>query len=138
MGIDGNETADQLATQGSSHLLIGSQPTLCIFAKAARGVIRNWTGRKQEGHWKYRDRLRAFLKKILCRKSWDLSNLSRNQLRILKGLATGHCYLKQHLFKLFLVHSPCMVDVCWHLKWLHRFFVIVRLWQTESLLCETR
>ena len=88
MGIDGNETADQLATQGSSHLLIGPQPTLCIFAKAARGFNRNWTGRKHADHWKYKDRLQAILKKILCRKSWDLFILSRNQLRTLKGLAT--------------------------------------------------
>jgi len=44
--IDGNETADQLGRQGSSHMLIGPQPTLGIFVKAARGVIRNWTSRK--------------------------------------------------------------------------------------------
>ena len=80
----------------------------------------------------------GFLEKILCRKSWDLFNLSRNQLRILMALATGHCYLKQHLFKLGFVHSPCVVDASWHLKCLHRFFVTVRLWQTESLLYETR
>ena len=32
MEIDGNETADQLARQGYSHLLTGSQPTLGIFS----------------------------------------------------------------------------------------------------------
>jgi len=56
--------ADRLARQGSSHLLIGPQPTLGIFAKAAMGVIRNGTSRKHEEHWKYKDRLRAFLNKI--------------------------------------------------------------------------
>jgi len=69
MGIDGNETADQLATQSSSHLLIGSQPTIGIFEKVARGVNRNWTGRKHEEHWNYRDRLRAFLKKSSAEKA---------------------------------------------------------------------
>jgi len=43
MGIDGNEMADQLATQGSSHPFIGPQPALDISAKAARDVIRGWT-----------------------------------------------------------------------------------------------
>jgi hypothetical protein len=37
MGIDGNEIADQLARQGSSHPLIGPEPALGIFAKVARG-----------------------------------------------------------------------------------------------------
>jgi hypothetical protein len=41
---------------------------------------------------------KGFLKKTLCRKNWELLNLSRNQLRISTGLATGQCYLKQHLF----------------------------------------
>jgi hypothetical protein len=40
--------------------------------------------------------------------SWagELLNLSRNQLRIMTGLLTGHCHLKGHLFKLGLVNSP--------------------------------
>jgi ribonuclease HI len=37
MGIDGNETADQSARQGSSHSLIGPQCALGISAKVARG-----------------------------------------------------------------------------------------------------
>jgi hypothetical protein len=40
MGNDGNEIADQLARQGSSHPLIGTKPALGISAKVARGVIR--------------------------------------------------------------------------------------------------
>lgn len=37
MGIDGNEVADHLARQGSSHPLIGPEPALGISAKVARG-----------------------------------------------------------------------------------------------------
>jgi hypothetical protein len=51
MGIDENETADQLASQGSSHPLIGLEPALGISAKVARGVIRDWTGGKHEEYW---------------------------------------------------------------------------------------
>jgi Fe2+ transport system protein FeoA len=32
-------------------------------------------------------------------------NLSRNQLRKMKGLLTGHYHLKGHLFKMGLVNS---------------------------------
>ena len=79
----------------------------------------------------------SFLKKTLCRKIRELLNLSRNQLRKLKGLATGHCYLTQHLFKPGLVQSPCVIDASRHLKWPHTFFVVVRIWPTESSLYET-
>jgi ribonuclease HI len=37
IGIDGNEIANQLARQGSSHPLIGPEPALDISAKVARG-----------------------------------------------------------------------------------------------------
>jgi len=51
MGSDGNEIADQLARQGSSHPLIGPKLALGISAKVARGVMSNWTNKKHEEHW---------------------------------------------------------------------------------------
>jgi ribonuclease HI len=46
MRIDGNEKADQLATQGSSPPFVGPEPALGISAKTAREVIRGWMNRK--------------------------------------------------------------------------------------------
>ena len=46
--INGNERADQLARQGSSHPFTGPGPTLGIFAKVARGVIGGRTSRKHK------------------------------------------------------------------------------------------
>jgi hypothetical protein len=108
MGIHGNEIADQLARQGSSHPLIGSEPALGISAKVARGVIRDWTIRKHEEHWQYihgQRHAKSVLKKPSARKAGELLNLSRDQLRM-TGLLTGHCHLKGHLFKLGQVNSP--------------------------------
>jgi hypothetical protein len=51
VGIDGNEIADQLARQGSSHPFIGPEPAFSISAKVARAVIRDWMSRKHEEHW---------------------------------------------------------------------------------------
>jgi hypothetical protein len=48
MVINGNERADQLSRQGSSHPLTGPGPTLGIFAKVSRGVIRGWASRKHK------------------------------------------------------------------------------------------
>jgi hypothetical protein len=109
MGIDGNEIADQLARQGSSHPFIGPEPALGISAKVARGVIRYWASRKHEEHWQSlrgRKQAKGFLKNPSARKAGELLNLSRNQLRIMTGLLTGHCHLKGHLFNLALVNSP--------------------------------
>jgi hypothetical protein len=102
MGIDGNQIADQLARQGSSHPLIGPEPALGISAKVARRVIRDWMSRNTRNTgspYVDKGRLRAFLKKKpSARKAGELLNLSRNQLRIMMGLLTGHCHLKEHLF----------------------------------------
>jgi hypothetical protein len=73
MGNNRNETADQLARQDSSHLLTGPRPTFGVCAKITRGVIRNWTGRKHGEHWKYKDRLGAFLKNSSAEKAGNCS-----------------------------------------------------------------
>jgi hypothetical protein len=109
MGIDGNEIADQLARQGSSHPFIVPEPALGISANVARGVIRDWTSRKHEEHWQSirgQKQAKGFLKKPSARKAGELLKLSRNQLRKMTELLTGHCPLKGHVFKLGLVNSP--------------------------------
>jgi hypothetical protein len=95
MGIDGNEIADQLARQGSSHPLIGPEPALGVSAKVVRVVIRDWTSRKHEEHWQSirgQRHAKGFLKMPSARKAGELLNLSRNQLRIMTGLLTGHSF----------------------------------------------
>jgi ribonuclease HI len=48
MGMDGNEIADELAQQGSSHPLTGPEPALVYLQSLPGGVIRDWTNRKHE------------------------------------------------------------------------------------------
>jgi hypothetical protein len=50
VGIDGNEIADQLPREGSSHPITGPEPLLGISAKVATEVIGDWTRRKHEEH----------------------------------------------------------------------------------------
>jgi hypothetical protein len=40
------------------------------------------------------------------RRTKDLLQLNRDQLRWIEGLFTGHCHLKGHLFKLRLTDGP--------------------------------
>jgi hypothetical protein len=100
---------DQLARQGSSRPFIGPAPALGISTKIAREVIRGWTNRKHTEYWQsiYGQRqARDFLKRPSARRAGELLSWSRNQLRILTGLFTGHCHMKGHLFTLRLVNSP--------------------------------
>jgi hypothetical protein len=49
---------------------------------------------------------KGFLKISSATRAEELLNVSRNQLRIMMGLLTGHCHLKGHQFKLWLVNCP--------------------------------
>jgi hypothetical protein len=76
MGIDGNEIADQLTRQGSSHALTGPERALGVSAKFARVVIRDWVSTKHEECWQYlcgQRWARAFLKKSLQKKVGNCS-----------------------------------------------------------------
>lgn len=42
MGIDGNETADQLAEMGSLCPYVGPESACSIFERVARQAIRDW------------------------------------------------------------------------------------------------
>jgi hypothetical protein len=79
------------------------------YIKTDRAVIMGWTNRKHTEYWQsiYGQRqARNFLARSSARTARELLSLSRNQLRILTGLFTGHCHLKGHLFKLGLVDRP--------------------------------
>jgi hypothetical protein len=76
MGIDGNEIADQLARQGSTLPLMGSEPTLGISAKFAKGVIRGWTSWNHKEYWQSvcgQRQAKGFLKRPSAK---DLRNYS--------------------------------------------------------------
>jgi hypothetical protein len=71
MGIDGNEIADQLARQRSSHPFIGPEPVLGISAKVGRGDAgtgRVGNMRSIGSPYVDKGRLRAFLKTSLQEK----------------------------------------------------------------------
>jgi hypothetical protein len=71
MGIDGNETADQLARQVCAIPLTGPVPSLGISAKVVRGVIRDCMSRKREEHRQSvggQRQPKGFPKKTVCTK----------------------------------------------------------------------
>jgi hypothetical protein len=69
MEIDGNEIGDEIAWQGSSLLLRGPEPALCISVKVVREVVRGWMSRKHEEYWQSvhgQRHAQDFIKNTLC------------------------------------------------------------------------
>ena len=108
MEIGGNETADQLARRGSSHLHIGPEPAFGISTKISRGIIRDWTCRTHKQHWQYtheQRHIKGIVKRTFAKRAGLLLNLSRNQLKIMTWLPIGHCHLNGHPQKLRLIDA---------------------------------
>jgi hypothetical protein len=47
-GIEGNETADQVAKLGAECLLIGLEPTCGVSAGIVKKAVRDWTNRDHQ------------------------------------------------------------------------------------------
>jgi hypothetical protein len=93
MGIDASEIDDQFARLCSSHPPTGPQPGLGTSTKVSSVVFMNWKSRKHEGHQQSMHGKRQVFNKLSAKKARQLQYLSRNQLRIMTELQTGHCHL---------------------------------------------
>jgi hypothetical protein len=108
-GIVGNETASQLARTGSEHPFTGCEPACSISIGVAKKAPRDWTNRNHNKYWESTTGLKQAKELIpgpSARRTKDLLKLSRDQLRWVVGLFTGHCHLKRHLLKMDLTDDP--------------------------------
>ena len=82
-----------MAKQASSHPLMGPEPALGISAEVAREVSRADQIRNMSTGSTYvaKRQAKGFLKGPTAKKVAELLSLSR-----MRGLLTGHCYLKGH------------------------------------------
>lgn len=96
-GIDGNEKADELARNGSSTLYFGPEPALGVPKTIIRGQVREWVKNKHKEYWGNvpgQRHGRPLIREPSKRRAEELIKLHRSQLRIITGLLTGHCALK--------------------------------------------
>lgn len=105
VGVDGNEEADKLARHGAETPFHGPEPFCGIGSEIVRNELTKKETILRNEHWENYPRLRQ-AKELLGgynRKRYDTAiKLSKNKLRILTGLLTGHCKLREHLHKLNL------------------------------------
>jgi hypothetical protein len=107
-GIVGNEMAE-LAHKGSVHSFIWPEPACVISVGVAKMAVRDWMNRNHKKHWQSVTGLKQANGLILgpsARRMKVLLKLSRDQLRWVVGLFTGHFHLKGLLFKLGLTDDP--------------------------------
>jgi hypothetical protein len=81
-GINGNETADQLARTGSENPFIGPEPACGISTGAAKKAIRDWINRKHKKHWESTTGLKqakGFISGASARCTKDLLELNRDR-----------------------------------------------------------
>jgi hypothetical protein len=97
-----------LARTGSEHPFIGPEPACGISVGVAKKAVRDWTSRKHKEYWETLTGLRqakGLIQGHSARSTKDLLRFNRDQLRWEVGLLTGHCHLKEHLFKLGLIND---------------------------------
>jgi hypothetical protein len=105
--IFGNDKADELARQGST--FCGPEPCLPLSTSVVRQNTKEWAIQAHSRNWAEVSGCRQSKQWISQPKlsvTKYLLNLSRNKLRILVSLITGHCCLNSHLHKMGLKPSP--------------------------------
>jgi hypothetical protein len=113
--VEGNEKADQLAKLGADEPLLGPEPFCGITKKSTRSAIHLWAHSNARMAWKYTpDQKHA--KKMINKSSDKLTSglliLSRNQMRLVVGLLTGHCHLRKHLRRLGIYKEEPVCRKC--------------------------
>jgi len=101
-GFEGNERADELAKKGAKTTDIMRQDTSYISLGQIKQEIKTWTTKQTNLNWKnYSEgrHAKAMMPEISERKSENLLNLSRNQLRTVISFMTGHGRFRQFLHR---------------------------------------
>lgn len=103
--MEGNEEADKLARKGAEAPFWGPEPFCGVGIHKIREELKKEEEAKRSKHWRDCPGLRQ-AKELLGnynRKRYEaVIKLNKNRLRILTGLLTGHCKLREHLRKLGL------------------------------------
>jgi len=110
-GVLGNERADELARNGSSSEFIGPEPAVGRYAGLIKFLVKERTKNSHQSRWDALTTCRQskeFLVGCKAKNTKFLLSLSREKLRWLVGILTGHNSLRYHLNKMGIVYdSTC-------------------------------
>lgn len=110
-GVLGNEKADELARNGSNSEFIGPEPAVGRYAGLIKFLVKQRTDRCHQDRWDALTTCRQskeFLVGCKAKNTKFLLSLSREKLRGLVGILTGHNSLNYHLNKIGIANdSTC-------------------------------
>jgi hypothetical protein len=101
--IVGNETADKSARTGSEHPFRGPEPACGISSGGSEKAVRDWTNRNPKKLWESVTGLtqtKGLVQGSFARRTNDLLEINRDQLRWVVELLTGHLSPKRTLFQI--------------------------------------
>ena len=111
--IYGNDRADELARLASSSRFIGPEPAMTVPPSTLNRFLTNLKTQEFSNHWNSLTFARQARNSIRVnrRNSKYCLSLSRNNLRKLVGILTGHNPLKKHLHTIGASNDP-HCDLC--------------------------
>jgi hypothetical protein len=127
--------SSSVSQAGTSHPLLGPQPATWHICKGCQVSGQGLDEQKTWGILAVHSGAKAGngLLNRPTKRAGELLNLSRNQLRIMMGLLSGHYHLKGHVYKLCWQEAVGEVEGHMHVQWCHLFFVTVRHWWYQHL-----
>jgi hypothetical protein len=99
-GIQGNEEADALAREGSSSPFLGPEAAILILPCVGRLKVKEWLKETHSKQWATvpsMRQLKLFIGKPSNKLSRDLMAMDKKHCKLVTGLLTGHCTLRQCL-----------------------------------------
>lgn len=108
-GHEGNEKADELARMGSEQKFQGPEPAVGLPFSTIKQFLKEELIAKHLDYWRTLPGLRQakeFIKKPDSRTTNELLKLTRNELRKVVGILTGHNTLNRHLHIMGIRGSP--------------------------------
>lgn len=101
-GIKGNELADRLAKEGADSRFVGPEPYFGIPKCHIRKAVQQWEEQEKSSYWNLipgQKQAKRFINPS-SKRTKELIELSKPELRHITGLLTGHCPLRYHLNKM--------------------------------------
>ena len=106
--VEGNERADELARIGSEISFCGPKPTLGLTYSTQRRLIRDFYNNLHKRLWQSLTNCKhskAIIDGPSKKNAKFLLNKSRQDLRLIIGVITGHCKLNKHLHRMGLTQT---------------------------------
>jgi hypothetical protein len=109
-GVQGYETANKNARDGSVQKFVGPQPSLGVAKESIRRKVRCWLDNQHWARWQGLGSTQRQARELILGPSLSaetrLLSFHRTQSRVMSGLLTGHNTQRRHLHLMGLTNSP--------------------------------